>query len=86
MSDYLKRLDSYSSLAAADYWQHGRVATARRLLGDPAATFVKAYLLKRGFLDGIPGLMVAFMGAVSVFFKYAKLYELQRGAKEDPGR
>ena len=47
---------------------------------NPLATFVKAYLLKRGFLDGVPGLMVAVMGAISVFFKYAKLYELQAGA------
>jgi len=41
--------------------------------------FVKSYLLKRGFLDGAPGFMVAAMGAVSVFFKYSKLYEIQLG-------
>jgi glycosyltransferase involved in cell wall biosynthesis len=78
LSDYLKRLDTYSSLAADDYERRGKVATAARMLGNPAATFVKAYLLKRGFLDGPQGMMVAVMGAVSVFFKYAKLYELQQ--------
>ena len=30
-----------------------------------------------GFLDGVPGFMAAVMGSVSVYFKYAKLYELQ---------
>lgn len=79
LSDYLKRLEAYSGLAAADYVERGKRATPLKLIGNPAATFVKAYLVKRGFLDGAPGLMVAVMGAVSVFFKYARLYELQRG-------
>jgi glycosyltransferase involved in cell wall biosynthesis len=78
LSDYLKRLEVYSSLAAADYAQRGKTSGPGKMLIDPFLTFVKAYLLKRGFLDGIPGLMVAVMGAVSVFFKYAKLYELQK--------
>jgi len=77
LSDYLRRLETYSTLAALDYQQKGKVATPFKLLGNPAAAFIKAYLLKRGFLDGAPGLAVAVMGAVSVFFKYAKLYELQ---------
>jgi glycosyltransferase involved in cell wall biosynthesis len=77
LSEYLARLDAYSSLAAHDYEQQGRSANLLRLLGNPIAAFTKAYLLKRGFLDGTPGLAVAVMGAVSVFFKYAKLYELK---------
>ena len=77
LSDYLKRLESYTTLAAADYRDRGKRSSAVRLVLDPFATFLKAYLLKRGFLDGVPGLMAAVMGAVSVYFKYAKLYELQ---------
>jgi glycosyltransferase involved in cell wall biosynthesis len=80
LSDYLKRLEIYSSLAANDYQQSGKSATFLALLGNPLAAFIKGYLLKRGFLDGTPGLTVAAMGAVSVFFKYAKLHELQRRA------
>ena len=77
-SDYLRRLETYSTLAAQDYRQKGRTASMTRVLGNPLAAFMKGYLLKRGFLDGAPGTMVAIMGAVSVYFKYAKLYELQR--------
>jgi glycosyltransferase involved in cell wall biosynthesis len=76
LSEYLARLDAYSSLAARDYQQRGRSATLLKLLGNPMVAFIKAYLLKRGFLDGTPGFAIAVMGAVSVFFKYAKLYEL----------
>jgi glycosyltransferase involved in cell wall biosynthesis len=80
LSDYLRRLETYSALAAQDYRQRGKKASLPKLVGNPCLTFLKAYLLKRGFLDGAPGLMVAIMGAVSVFFKYAKLHELQRNS------
>lgn len=77
-SDYLQRLETYSSLSALDYRQRGKRAGPLSLIGNPIAAFVKSYLLKRGFLDGAAGLTVAALGAVSVFFKYAKLYELQK--------
>jgi glycosyltransferase involved in cell wall biosynthesis len=83
LSEYLVRLDTYSSLAAHDYQQRGRSATLSRLLGNPLAAFVKGYFIKRGFLDGTPGFAAAVMGAVSVFFKYAKLYELTLKASRD---
>jgi glycosyltransferase involved in cell wall biosynthesis len=80
LSDYLKRLETYSSLAAQDYRQKKKTASMFKVLGNPMAAFAKGYLLKGGFLDGAPGLMVAILGAISVFFKYAKLYELQKEA------
>ncbi len=77
LSDYLKRLEVYSALAAEDFRQRGKKSDGFKIIAHPLATFIKAYFLKRGFLDGVPGLMVACMGAISVFFKYSKLYELQ---------
>jgi glycosyltransferase involved in cell wall biosynthesis len=86
LSDYLRRLELYSDLAALDYQQKGKTATSLSLLGNPMGAFVKAYLLKRGFMDGTPGFAVAVMGAVSVFFKYAKLFELQGKRRgQEPG-
>jgi glycosyltransferase involved in cell wall biosynthesis len=81
LSDYLRRLETYSNLAAFDCQQQGKSPTPRTLVGNPMAAFIKAYLLKRGFLDGMPGFVIAFMSAVSVFFKYAKLYELRLRAR-----
>jgi glycosyltransferase involved in cell wall biosynthesis len=81
LSEYLKRLETYSSLAALDYRHQGKSAALLKLMGHPMAAFIKAYLLKRGFLDGAPGFAIAVMGAVSVFFKYAKLYELKLNEK-----
>jgi glycosyltransferase involved in cell wall biosynthesis len=76
LSDYLKRLEIYSTLAARDYQQRGKAVTPISLLGNPIAAFARSYLMKRGLLDGAPGLAVAMLAAISVFFKYAKLYEL----------
>jgi glycosyltransferase involved in cell wall biosynthesis len=78
LSDYLRRLETYSTLAAEDSLQKGKTPSMRKIVGNPIAAFVKGYIVKRGFLDGVPGLMVAVMGAVSVFFKYAKLYEMRQ--------
>ena len=78
-SDYLKRLDRYSSLAAADYRERGHRPSAAKMIANPLWAFLKGYIFKKGLLDGIPGLMVAVMAAVSVFFKHAKLFELQKG-------
>jgi len=78
LTEYLRRLESYSNLAALDYLDKGKRATSFNLVAKPFAAFVSSYLLKRGFLDGTPGLTVAVLGSISAFFKHAKLYELQR--------
>jgi len=46
------------------------------LLIRPLAIFIKMYVLKRGFLDGIHGLILCGLSANYVFTKYAKLWEL----------
>jgi len=39
---------------------------------DPAWTFVKSYFFQRGFLDGLEGLIIAYMAAFYTFLKYSK--------------
>ncbi len=77
-TEYLKRLEVYSNLAALDYRDRLKPATPIHMLAKPLGAFVTSYLLKLGFLDGTAGLAVAVMSSVSAFFKYAKLYELKR--------
>jgi len=42
------------------------------LILDPAWTFLRSYVLQRGFLDGLEGLTIAHMAAIYTFLKYAK--------------
>ena len=51
------------------------------LIGYPPTVFFRNYFLKRGILDGIPGLVVSFMNSYYVFLKYAKLWADQHSNK-----
>jgi len=51
----------------------------RYILFRPLHAFIKMYLLKRGFRDGLPGLILCLLSANYVAAKYAKLAE--RGAQ-----
>lgn len=85
LSEYLRQLDSFSSLAARELHARGERPGPLKVLASPPAAFFKNYLLKRGFLDGMPGLAVSAMAAVSALFKQLKLLELARNSppKED---
>jgi len=72
LSAHLKTLDRYTTLAAQEVIARNRQRPAYRLAIDPAWTFVRAYLLQRGFLDGFEGFTIAYMAALYTFLKYAK--------------
>lgn len=80
LGEYIRKLDRYSLLAAQDQAARGRCCSPVRLLLSPPASFCRSYLLKRGFLDGTPGLIVSGLSALSKFLRLARLYELSRSA------
>lgn len=84
VSEYLVQLEKFSTLAAADLHDAGRQVDALRIATQPPATFLKNYVIKRGFLDGLPGLVVSFLAMVSTFFKLLKLWEMRNGKKMWP--
>ncbi len=71
-SEHLKTMDRYTTLAAEELVSRNVRIGLGRLLVDPPWTFVKTYLLQRGFLDGPEGLAIAYMAALYAFLKYAK--------------
>lgn len=78
LSDQIERIQAFSEQSARALDQAGRRVRVRDLVLRPPARFVRAYLLRRGFLDGVPGLVIAVATAFHVFLKYAKLWERQR--------
>jgi len=50
-------------------------------LGRPLVTIFKMYILKLGILDGIHGLLLSFLSGCTVFFKYAKAWQMQAELK-----
>lgn len=80
LQHYLHKLNRYTSLAAEDMDTAGRRSSLWDLLVRPPFQFVKMYVLRRGFLDGREGFVLAVLSAAYVFVKYAKLWERRRTA------
>ena len=75
---YLDKQNRYTTLAAEQLFERGRDAGAFSLLASPAVRFLKFYVLRLGFLDGIAGLVHIGIGCMNSYLKYAKLIELRR--------
>jgi (heptosyl)LPS beta-1,4-glucosyltransferase len=73
-----RTMDRYTTLAAAGLHAAGRRAGVVDLVLHPPAAFVRNYVLRRGFADGMPGLIISVMNAHYVFLKFAKLWALDR--------
>lgn len=78
MADHLRSMDRFTSEAARGMAARGRRGAVLGMLGAPPLKFLKMYLLRAGFLDGLPGFVVAVLGSYYVFLKYAKLWERRR--------
>ena len=79
--DHLQTLQRYTSLGAEERVKKGKPFSLLRLFGSPMGMFLKQYILKRGFLDGVPGLIACVLSGAHEFVKYAKQYELQKREK-----
>ncbi len=75
---YFHKFNRYTSLAAADLHAAGKKFSMLDILLRPAFLFLKMYVVKRGFLDGIQGFILCVVSSAYVFTKYAKLWELQQ--------
>lgn len=61
----------YAQEGARQFLADGGRPTLARLLLKPLGKFFESYVFKRGFLDGLPGFLIAVNAAHSMFLKYA---------------
>jgi len=73
---FLGKIDHYTTLEACDLHHSGRRFRTSDVALRPIWTFLKLYLGKQGFRDGIEGLMFCALSAVSVAVRSWKLREL----------
>ncbi len=78
LSHYLFKFNRYTSLAANEMYRAGRRVRPGDIVLRPPWTFIRMYLLKAGFVDGLQGLALAVLSSIYVFVKYVKLWELKR--------
>jgi len=78
LSHYVQKLDRYAGWIAGELAARGRRPRVSDLLLRPPARFVRMYLLQLGVLEGWRGAVLCGLAAVSVFLKYARLWERSR--------
>lgn len=80
IGDMIPKINRYSDLSARQMFERGRRCGILDLTLRPAFAFLKTYLLRLGFLDGVEGVVISATTSWLAFAKYAKLRELERSS------
>ena len=78
IASYLEKQAVYTDLQAEALFARGKMVAPWKCFTSPLIRFIKFYIFRRGFLDGLPGFIHISIGCFTGFCKYAKLIELQR--------
>lgn len=78
LEDFVARSNRYSTLAARETVKRGGRAGLGGLLLRPLGRFLSMYVLRRGFLDGWRGFVLAVLYAQYVFLRMAKTWEARQ--------
>ncbi|HDH34511.1 MAG TPA: glycosyltransferase family 2 protein [Nitrospirae bacterium] len=79
ISDFIGKMDNYASLSAEELDNKGFISSFISMLFSPMVVFIKMYLVRQGFRDGIHGLVLAVLYSFYTFLKYAKVLERKGG-------
>ncbi len=75
---FIEKSSRYAEVFAQTAYADGRRATLATIAFRTLWRFLKAFFLKRGFLEGTLGLTIAGLQAFEVFQRYVRLWERQR--------
>jgi len=78
LASYLTKQNRYTTLAAEMALAAGKRASFGRIALSPLVRFIKFYLIRQGFRDGLPGFIHIAIGCFNSFSKYAKMLERQK--------
>lgn len=82
LESLISKANQYSTAGAAMRHAQGRTTGVLGMVGRSVWTFVRIYILRRGFLDGKEGFILAAVAAAGSFFRYAKLFFLDRQGRD----
>ena len=78
VSHHLQTIDRYTTLAARQMHEDGRRTGPLRIVAHGDAAFLRNYVLRGGFRDGTPGLIVSLLNTFYVVLKFVKLWEMRK--------
>ncbi len=85
LSAHVAKINPFADLFVRQQQARGKRFSLVAALSRPAWRFFRAYVLKRGFLDGFPGYYIAWATAFGTFVRYSRLYEVEN-RQEPPAR
>lgn len=78
MEALLVKVNRYSTAGAEMMHAKGRKTGVPGIVGHSVWTFIRIYVMRRGFMDGKEGFILAAVGAAGSFFRYSKLFFLNK--------
>lgn len=80
ISEFMDKVNKFSSLSAKEKVNRKKV-TLLALIIRPPLSFIREYIFRKGFLDGVHGLMVALFNSITNMLTFMKIWELQNKSK-----
>ena len=74
----IRTIERYATAYAEDLLGSGKRFHIANMFVRPIFRFVRDYIFKMGFLDGVPGIIIAVSTVYYVFMKQAKLWEMEK--------
>lgn len=76
-TDYFNKINYYTSLKAEELFKQKRKINGWTIFSHTVSAFFLFFINKRGFRDGVRGLIISLLHSVSTMLNYIKLWELQ---------
>lgn len=76
LAEFSERIDRWTTVDAQEFFRQGKKTSVWLILAYPLAKFIHNYIIKLGFLDGMPGIIFAIMMSFHSYLTRAKLYFL----------
>ncbi len=83
ISEFLSEINFYSTIRTQELFDQGVKTSVWQIIIYPLGKFIQNYFFKRGFLDGIPGFVVATIMSFHSFLVRGKLWQLWEKNKQN---
>jgi glycosyltransferase involved in cell wall biosynthesis len=76
-AEYFSKINHYSSLKAEELFTKKKTVNSWTIFSHTVSAFFAFFIIRRGFKDGVYGLIISLFHSVSTMMNYIKLWELQ---------
>lgn len=78
LEDYFTKFNKYTTLGAIEYYKKRKKASFLSIVFSPFYKFIRMYIFRLGFLDGLEGFLLAITSSLYTMVKYYKLREIYK--------